>query len=232
MTHLEVNNLASDYLEGLLEPARQAEVEAHLAECSACRELIADVRGVIELCHSAEELEPAPWLVSKILLATVGERRPTLREQLITFFRPAMQPRFAYAVAMAVFSFSIIVNAAGIDLRNVRVADLNPRTWFYRANRAGHVLYARAEKFYYDLRVVYEIESRFRQLRSQPKEEEKEAPKQEPPAGGSTDSAPPGSSQLAFNPGRLLAASAPLRITPKWTGKDSPTVGAGRSPSQ
>jgi hypothetical protein len=232
MTHLELNNLASDYLEGLLEPARKVEVEAHLAECSACRELIEDVRGVIELCHSAEKLEPAPWLISKILWATVGERKPTLREQLNAFFRPAMQPRFAYAVAMAVFSFSIIVNAAGINLRNVHAEDLNPRTWFYRANRAGHLLYARAEKFYYDLRVVYEIESRFRQLRSQPKEEGKEAPKQEPPAGGSTDSVPAGSSQLAFNPGLVLATSASLKKTPKWTGKDSPTIGTGRSPSQ
>ena len=72
---------------------------------------------------------------------------------------------------MAVFSFSIIVNAAGINLRHMTVEDLNPRTWFFRANRAGHLYYARAEKFYYDLRVVYEIESRLRQLRSHPEEE-------------------------------------------------------------
>jgi hypothetical protein len=79
---------------------------------------------------------------------------------------------------------------------------LNPRTWFFRANRAGHLLYARAEKFYYDLRVVYEIESRLRQLRSHP-EQEQEAPKQEPPAGGSTNSAPLTMPALAINQVRV-----------------------------
>ncbi len=199
MTHLEVENLASDYLEGLLEPAAKAQVEVHLRDCAACRDLLGDLRRVMELCHSAEELEPAPWLISKILQATIGQRKPTLREQFASFFRPAVQPRVAYAVAMAVFSFSIIINAARIDLRNLTLQDLNPRTWVYRADRAGHLLYARAEKFYYDLRVVYEIESRFRRLRStpQPQEEEKEPPKSESQPGGSTDRQQPGSLQLA-----------------------------------
>jgi len=232
MTHLELENLASDYLEGLLEPARKAEVKVHLSECAACRELVEDVRRVMELCHSAEELEPAPWLISKILLATVGERKPTFRQQLAAFFRPAVQPRLAYAVAMAVFSFSIIINAAGINLRKLRVEDLNPRTWVYRANRAGHLLYAHAEKFYYDLRVVYEIESRFRQLRSQPKEQEKEAPKQEPPAGGSTDSKPLFSPQLASTRSLFLATAAPVGTIAPKIGNHPLTVGSGRSLSQ
>jgi predicted anti-sigma-YlaC factor YlaD len=74
MTHLEIENLASDYLEGLLDPASRAAVEAHLTGCASCRELVGDVRRVLELCRSEQEVEPAPWLVSKILLATVGER--------------------------------------------------------------------------------------------------------------------------------------------------------------
>jgi hypothetical protein len=105
---------------------------------------------------------------------------------------------------MAVFSFSIIVNAAGVNLRHMTVEDLNPRTWFFRANRAGHLYYARAEKFYYDLRVVYEIESRLRQLRSHPEEEPQEAPKQEPPAGGSTNSTPLTMPALATNQARVM----------------------------
>ncbi len=202
MTHLELENLASEYVEGQLEAARGAEVEEHLRGCAACRELVADVRRVMELCRSATDLEPAPWLVHKILLATIGEKKPTLKERLGGFFRPAVQPRFAYGVAMAVFSFAIIVNAAGINLRNLTVNDLDPRTWVNRANRTGHLLYARAEKFYYDLRVVYEIESRVRQLRGQPTQsgtrQEGEAPKPEAPAGGSTHRKQPGNPQLAF----------------------------------
>jgi anti-sigma factor RsiW len=198
MTHLEVENLVSDYLEGRLEAARQKQLQAHLGECSQCHEMVADVRRAMELCRAAEELEPAPWLVAKIMLATVGERKPSLRERIAAYLRPVLQPRFAYSVAMAVFSFSIIINAAGINLRHLTLEDLNPKTWVRRADRSGHLLYARAEKFCYDLRVVYEIESRLRQLRPQspPAPSEQEKPKQEAPPGGTTDGGI-GSQQLA-----------------------------------
>jgi len=177
MTHLEIENLASDYLEGLLEPSQRAAVEEHLTQCVACREMLEDVSSVLEMCQAAEDLEPKPWLVSKIMLATIGERKPSWRERITAYLRPVLQPRVAYPIAMTVFTFSIIVNAAGLNLRSLRFEDLNPRTWVGRANRQGHLMAARAEKFYYDLRVVYEIESRFRQLGGQPQGQEEEAPK-------------------------------------------------------
>jgi hypothetical protein len=202
MTHLEVENLASEYLEGQLDVTRRLEFEAHLRTCPACGELVADVRHLMECCRAAENPEPPPWLVTKILLATIGEPQPSLIERLTAFVRPALQPRVAYTVAMAVFSFSIIINAAGVNLRRFTLADLNPRTWVHQANRTGHLLYARAEKFYYDLRVVYEIESRLRQLRQQsPSQGSSEQPGQEskPEASpdGSTDKKLPDSLQLA-----------------------------------
>lgn len=213
MTHLEVENLASDYLEERLEPAPRAQVEAHLEACADCRELVADLGRVVERLQSAEELDPAPWLVAKILAATVGQRKPSLKEQLAAFFRPVVQPRAAYIVAMAVFSFSIIVNASGVNLRNLKLRDLNPRTWVYRANRSGHLLYARAEKFYYDVRVVYELESRFRRLRPQSTEPEKEAPKQESQPGGTTDrkrlAGPELASAGALHSADLMRSSTP-----------------------
>lgn len=201
MTHLELENLVSEYLEGQLDTARRVEVEVHLQGCSACREVVEDVRHALALCESAEELEPAPWLIPKILLATVGERKPTFLEQLAAYFRPAARVRLAYAVAMAVFSFSIIVNTAGINLRQITLADLNPRTWFYQANRTGHLMAARAEKFYYDLRVVYEIETRLRQFRQQTGsgggQQNKDTTKPETPGAGTTDNKAPGNQELA-----------------------------------
>jgi len=208
MTHLELENLTSDYLEGLLEPGLRKEVEAHLSACPSCLEMVGDVRRALQLCHAAPELEPAPWLVRKIMLATVGERKPGWVERLVTFFRPALQPRFAYGVAMAVFSFSIIVNAAGINLRRVTIRDLNPLTWRLKVDRAVHLYIARGEKFIDDLRVVYEIESRLRQLRAHP-EEEQETPKQEPSGRGTTDSAPPTLPALATNQARVGEVAEP-----------------------
>jgi len=213
MTHLELEDLASDYLEGRLDAVRRAEAEAHLRDCGACRELLGDLRRAVALCQAAEELEPSPWLIPKIFRATVGERKPTWGERVRAFFRPSPQPRLAYAVAMAIFSLSVIINAAGVDLRNLTVADLHPRSWFYQANRTGHRLYARAEKFYYDLRVVYEIESRFRQLQPKPSEPAEEAPRQESTPGGSTELEAPGRTAIAST-GRLPAIPL-LRLAPQ-----------------
>ena len=204
MTHLELENLVSEYLEGQLDVTRRLEFEAHVGTCPGCRELLVGVRQVIEYCREAEDPELAPWLVPKILLATIGERQPTLFERLAGFLRPGLQARVVYGVAMTVFSASIIINAAGINLRQFTLADLNPRTWVHRADRTGHLLYARAEKFYYDLRVVYEIESRLRQLHQQSGQESQgssdqpgQPSKPDSAPGGSTDKKLPDDLQLA-----------------------------------
>jgi hypothetical protein len=228
MTHLEIENLASDYLEGLLEPSQQAAVEAHLIECAACRELLADVSHVLEICRAAQDAEPKPWLVSKIMLATVGERQPTWRERIAAYLRPVLQPRVAYPIAMTVFTFSVIVNAAGLNLRSLRFEDLNPRTWVGRANRQGHLLAARAEKFYYDLRVVYEIESRFRRLGGQPQMQEEEAPKSAAPGGGSSQGTPSGHT-MASNGEVLTVVVAESEQAPPSVGNHTGITGAGRS---
>jgi hypothetical protein len=229
MTHLEMENLASDYLEGQLDANLQATVETHLAGCASCREMLDDVRHVMDLCQAAENVEPKPWLISKILLATVGERKPTWREQLAAYFRPVLQPRVAYPIAMTVFTFSIIVNAAGLNLRSLRFEDLNPRTWLSRADRQGHLMYARAEKFYYDLRVVYEIESRFRQLSGQPQvQQEEETPKPAAPGGGTSQGAPPDQT-MASNGGTWVGVVAKSDQTFKAVESQMVLSRAGRS---
>jgi hypothetical protein len=228
MTHLEIENLASDYLEGLLDPSLRAAVEAHLTGCEACRELMGDVRHALELCRAAEDAEPKPWLISKIMLATVGERKPTWGERIAAYFRPVLQPRVAYPIAMTVFTFSIIVNAAGLNLKSLRFEDLNPRTWVGRANRQGHLLYARAEKFYYDLRVVYEIESRFRQLRGQPQNQEEETPKPAAPGGGSSQGTP-SDQTMASNGGAWVVAAAESEQTFPAVGNQTSLTRARRS---
>jgi len=197
MTHLELENLASEYLEGRLDAARHAQVEEHLAGCGPCAEILSDLRLALQVCQSADEVLPPPWLVPRIRRATMGEPRAGFSEQAAAWLRSIRQPRIAYAVAMAVFSLSLIVNIAGINLRRLRVQDLSPSTWVYRANRAGHLLYARAEKFYDDLRIVYEIESRFRSAQTKPANEEKQNSKPDPSPGTPASTTAPGYEQLA-----------------------------------
>ena len=204
-------------------------VEAHLSGCEACRELLGDVRHALELCQAAEDLEPKPWLVSKILRATIGERKPTWRERISAYLHPVLQPRVAYPIAMTVFTFSIIVNAAGLNLRSLRFEDLNPRTWVDRANRQGHLMYARAEKFYYDLRVVYEIESRFRELRGQPQVQEEETPKPAAPGGGSSQGTP-SDQTMASDGGAWVVVAAKSEQAFPAAGNPTGFTRAGRSP--
>lgn len=123
MTHLEIENLVSEYLEGQLDAVRLAGVEQHLGGCAFCRELVADVRHAFELCRAAEPVEPAPWLVPKILRATLGERKPGLMERITAWFRPRVQVRTVYTAAMTVFSLSVIANACGINLRHLKLEE-------------------------------------------------------------------------------------------------------------
>jgi hypothetical protein len=213
MTHLELENLVSEYLEGQLDVGRRLEFEAHVGTCLGCRELVADVRQAMEYCGSAEDPDPAPWLIPKILLATIGERQPTLFERLAAILRPGLQTRVVYGVAMTLFSVSIIVNAAGVNLRQFTLADLNPHTWIHRADRTGHLLYARAEKFYYDLRVVYEIESRLRQLHQQ-SGQGNQGSSEQPGGRSKTEGSPSGSTEVPndLQLARLVAAPAPSQL--------------------
>jgi hypothetical protein len=187
-----------------------------------------DVRRALEFCHAAEDVEPTPWLVPKILKATLGERNPTWRERIAAYFRPVLQPRVAYPIAMSVFTFSIIVNAAGLNLRSLRAEDLNPRTWVGRANRQGHLMLAHAEKFYYDLRVVYEIESRFRQMSAQPQVPEEETPKSAPPGDGSSQGAPSDRTMASIGGEWAVVAAKSEQPLPA-AGNKIGFTGAGRS---
>ena len=71
-----------------------------------------------------------------------------------------LQPRFMMTAAMAFFSIALTLNVAGIHLNQIHASDLRPsslRRDFYQAN--AHVV-----RYYDNLRVVYELESRVRDL--------------------------------------------------------------------
>ncbi len=71
-----------------------------------------------------------------------------------------LQPRLAMTAAMAFFSIGLTLNLTGVRLNQLRLADLKPaamRRSFYQAD--AHLL-----RYYTNLRVVYELESRVRDL--------------------------------------------------------------------
>ena len=71
-----------------------------------------------------------------------------------------MQPRFAMTAAMAFFSIALTMNLAGVRLSSLRASDLKPanvRKSFWAAN-------SQVVRYYDNLRVVYELESRVREM--------------------------------------------------------------------
>ncbi|MEO6910934.1 MAG: zf-HC2 domain-containing protein [Edaphobacter sp.] len=71
-----------------------------------------------------------------------------------------LQPRLAMTAAMAFFSIALTLNLTGVQVSNLRLSDLSPSSLkrnFYEAN--AHVL-----RYYDNLKVVYELESRVRDL--------------------------------------------------------------------
>ena len=70
------------------------------------------------------------------------------------------QPRFAMTAAMAFFSLALTMNLTGVHLADIHLSDLRPsavRRSFWGAN-------ARAIRYYDNLRVVYELQSRVREM--------------------------------------------------------------------
>ena len=56
--HEEWTDQLSAYMEGDLDPAARERLEAHLGECVTCREVLAELRTVVELAREADDLAP------------------------------------------------------------------------------------------------------------------------------------------------------------------------------
>lgn len=90
----------------------------------------------------------------------------------------AMQPRFAMTAAMAFFSVALTMNLTGVQLSDLHASSLRPsnlRHGFWSAN-------AKAFRYYDNLRVVYELESRVRQLQRQSDEQDTHRDTAQPPS--------------------------------------------------
>ncbi|HEV2417658.1 MAG TPA: zf-HC2 domain-containing protein [Terriglobia bacterium] len=198
MTHLELSNLMTEYLDGALDAAQAREVEAHLRECAPCQAMADDVRFALAACRDAAEVEPSPWLLTRIVRATTGEHKPSLKEKLAAWLRPMFRPQIAYSLSMAIFSLSFILYTSNVNLRSMRIQDVNPVHWVYKANSRGHILVARAEKYYYDLRFVYEVQSLLHGLHQQPAAQPGSPQRMRQPGSASSDEFPADETALAL----------------------------------
>jgi hypothetical protein len=150
----------TDYLDGLLAAEERAAFETHAELCAGCRKLVAGVRGLVDGMHRLEMVDAPQGLIYRILAETTGKEAKPARAKGFAGFRAFLQPKLALGAIAVIATFGIVLQAAGVDVRKVSSADLNPINVFRVTNRQAHLTYARGMKFVNDLRVVYEIQSR------------------------------------------------------------------------
>lgn len=208
----------SDYLEGLLDAPERAEFEAHVQHCAECAPLVESVRGLLSEMQSVEQLEVPPQLMYSILDNTLGPREHvTFWQAAQNFLRGLGTLKFAYGAASVVATLFILLSASGISWRKPKLADLNPATMSRNINRQAHLGYAHTVKYFSDLRVVYEIQSRLRQdenqLQSVPEETTPKAQPENKPGSDDHTRTQPKQQNRADELARqveMMAAECPL----------------------
>lgn len=173
--------LLSDALDGTLIGVTLEEFQGHARHCAVCGPLYQEAEAGHRWLKSMAEVEPPANLVRNIMLATTGERLSWWQRAKSSFVLPviavARQPRFAMSFGMAFFSLSVVLNVAGVKLADVQNVDLRPsaikRTYFETTGKV--------QRYYKNMRLVYEVESRVREIKNAttpegpaPKQQEKE----------------------------------------------------------
>jgi len=208
-----------DYLDGLLDAAERAAFDAHLPSCERCAPLLASVSDLLTNLHSMEEVEPPPRLVYSILDKTLGPRENlTGWRAVLGWVRGLATPRFAYGALSFAATFLVLAMASGFSLRKPKLADLYPAHVYRNADIQAHRVYGRSTKFISDLRVVYEIQARWRDDSQLPTANEETLPQTAPgKQPGQTDRTSPSSPRQQNRANEvsrrdeILAATLPLQ---------------------
>jgi hypothetical protein len=166
--------LLADYLDGTLPESERIRVEQHAAGCPHCRELMADVQDSVRFLQGSEEVSVPAELITRIAYhAPTGRvRQPFERQGLLSrvvseWLQPVLQPRLAMGMAMTILSIAMLERCTGVKMQHVQPEDLNPvRIWGGIEDKTVR-LKDRAVKYYENLRWVYEMEVRLRELREQ-----------------------------------------------------------------
>ncbi|HUQ91987.1 MAG TPA: zf-HC2 domain-containing protein [Bryobacteraceae bacterium] len=184
MTCADLEYLLCDYIDGSLPAEQRKTVELHLAVCEGCAELARDSAGLLQFLERVPVVEPPPSLVTRILHQTPSNQPVTVKAKsafgklIGRAFAPILQPRMVMGMAMTILSFAMLGRFAGIEARQLRPADLSPARILEATEDRMHRAWSRTVKYYESLRIVYEVQSRLRELTDV--DEEELNPKQEP----------------------------------------------------
>ena len=161
-----------------LTPEQRQAFEAHRLSCAMCGPMFAEVQQGMALVRGLADVDPPKNLVHNILARTSRAEVATAAawalpaggakrwlQRLQPSFAGLWHSRFATSFAMAFFSLSLTLTLAG-----VKFSDLAKVDWRPSALRKSIVLQytnveARVMRYYENMRLVVEVESRLQQLK-------------------------------------------------------------------
>jgi anti-sigma factor RsiW len=103
MNHLNEFQL-NEYLDDRLDTAEQAMVEAHLAECAACQEALAELQAVFLALDEVDEIALPIDLSTQVL----AEWRQQTAAEPSAWLRPLLVLQFVGAIGMAIWLWPVI----------------------------------------------------------------------------------------------------------------------------
>ena len=168
--------LICDY--ATLSSAERFELERHLAECPACAGLARDSAAALAFMERAEEVEPPPALVNRILFEQRWKqpswRGAGIRAWFGKLLQPVLHPKFAMSMAITILSLAWLAKYVA-PARPLTPQDFNPvRVWQGLDDRV-YLGWQRTVKFYESIRFVYQVRSRLQEWNQQQDEEQSSA---------------------------------------------------------
>jgi len=183
----EFDLLLADAIDGVLSGTALDRFQAHARTCAACGPLLAEAEAGRNWLKGLTEVEPPASLVTKILASTTGvdtQRLPVaeraaqpriswwerfeaavLEPFIVSVWAPiwatVRQPRFAMSFGMAFFALSVGLTVAGVKPADLRQVSLRPAA----IRHTYYATQARVVRYYENVRIVYEVESRVREFR-------------------------------------------------------------------
>lgn len=166
--------LLSDYVDGTISVEDRRAVESHADQCETCRELLRDVFQAVSFLDRVEDVTAPPELITRIVyqapqgkLRSEAERRGFFSRTFSAWLQPVLQPRFAMGMAMTILSFAMLGRCTGVQLQQIRPADLSPIKVWRSGEDKVYRSWDRTVKYYENLRLVYEVETRLKEIREQ-----------------------------------------------------------------
>jgi hypothetical protein len=187
--------LLTEALDGLLPAGARAAFDTHGGECKACAQLLKQAKqGQEWLAFLDTELDVPTDLVERIVGKTSGSVAggplaaaagagaiPVPMHTLgLPVPRVLWDTRMMMTVAMAFFSIALTLNLAGVRLTHLKLSDLTPASMEMNLTRQFYGAKSSLVRYYDNLRLVYEVESKMRDLRRAEQMQQPQQQQQQP----------------------------------------------------